>query len=71
MVFARRRSRIQQAIVEIDDASSGFLQFVVMALCGGQRGQRVHCQRDPLLACAANADPVHDRLQLPSAGHLV
>jgi hypothetical protein len=42
MVFARRWSRIQQAIVEIDDASSGFLQFVVMALRGDQRGQLVH-----------------------------
>jgi hypothetical protein len=30
MVFARRRSRIQQAIVETRDASSGFLQFVAM-----------------------------------------
>jgi hypothetical protein len=30
MVFARRRSRIQQAIVEIGDASSGFLRFVAM-----------------------------------------
>jgi len=31
MVFARRRRCIQQAIVEIGDASSGFLQFVAMA----------------------------------------
>lgn len=29
-MFARCRSRIQQAIVEIGDASSGFLQFVAM-----------------------------------------
>jgi hypothetical protein len=39
MVFARRRSRIQQAIVETDDASSGFLQYVVTAFRGDQRGQ--------------------------------
>jgi hypothetical protein len=31
MVFARRRSRIQRAKVEIGYASSGFLQFVAMA----------------------------------------
>ncbi|HEY1936166.1 MAG TPA: hypothetical protein VGG99_29520 [Acetobacteraceae bacterium] len=31
MVFARRLRRIQRAIVEIGDASSGFLQFVAMA----------------------------------------
>ena len=72
MVFARRRSRIQQAIVEIGDDSSGFLQFVVMAFRGDQRSQLVHRQRDPLLAYAApNADPVHARLHLPSAGHLL
>jgi hypothetical protein len=72
MVFARRRSRIQQAIVEIGDNSSGFLQFVVMAFRGDQRSQLVHRQRDPLLAYAApNADPVHARLHLPSAGHLL
>ena len=29
-MFARRRSRIQQAIVENGEASSGFLQFVAM-----------------------------------------
>jgi hypothetical protein len=33
-VFGRRRSRIQQAIVEIGEASSGFLQFVAMAFRG-------------------------------------
>jgi hypothetical protein len=31
VVFARRLRRIQRAIVEIGDASSGFLQFVAMA----------------------------------------
>jgi hypothetical protein len=41
MVFARRRSRIQQAVVEIGDASSGFLQFVAMAFRGDQRSQVV------------------------------
>jgi hypothetical protein len=72
MVFARRWSRIQQAIVEIDDASSGFLRFVVMTLCGDQRSQCVNRHRDPLVACAApNAGPVHGRLHLPSAGHLL
>jgi hypothetical protein len=51
--------RIQQAIVEIDDDSSGFLQFVVMAFRADQRSHLVHRQRDPLLAYAApNADPV-------------
>jgi hypothetical protein len=34
MVFARRRSRIQQAIVEIGEASSAFLQFVAMVFTG-------------------------------------
>jgi hypothetical protein len=53
MVFARRRSRIQQAIVEIGDASSGFLQFVAMAFRADQRSQVVHRHRDPLLAYAA------------------
>jgi hypothetical protein len=52
VVFARRRS-IQQAIVEIGDASSGFLQSVAMAFRGDQRSQLVHRQRDPLLAYAA------------------
>jgi hypothetical protein len=41
MVFARRRSRIQQANVEIGYASSGFLQFVAMAFRGGQDSQVV------------------------------
>jgi hypothetical protein len=36
VVFARRRSRIQQTIVEIGEASSGFLQFVAMAFRGDQ-----------------------------------
>jgi hypothetical protein len=72
MVFARRRSRIQQAIVEIGDASSGFLQFVAMAFRGDQRSQVVHRHRDPLLAYAApNADPVHGRLHVPSARDLL
>jgi hypothetical protein len=72
MAFARRRSRIQQAIVEIGDASSGFLQFVAMAFRGDQRSQVVHRHRDPLRAYAApNADPVHGRLHLPSARHLL
>jgi hypothetical protein len=31
MLFARRPSRIQHAIVEIGEASSGFIQFVAMA----------------------------------------
>ena len=39
MVFARRRSRIQQTIVEIGDASSGFLQFVAMGSRGDQRSK--------------------------------
>jgi hypothetical protein len=61
-VFAGRRSRIQQAIVEIGEASSGFLQFVPMAFRGDQRSQLVHRHCGPLLAYAApNADPVHDR----------
>jgi hypothetical protein len=39
MLFARRRSRTQQAIGEIGDASSGFLQFVAMgsAVINGTR----------------------------------
>jgi hypothetical protein len=41
VVFGPRRSRIQQAIVEIGDASSGFLQFVAMAFGGDQRDQPV------------------------------
>jgi hypothetical protein len=58
VVFARRRSHIQQAIVEIGEASSGFLQFVAMAFRGDQRGQLDRRHRDPLLAYAApNADP--------------
>jgi len=58
MVFARRRSRIQQANVEIGYASSGFLQFVAMAFRGDQHSQVVHRHRNPLLAYAApNADP--------------
>ena len=52
-MFARRMSRIQQAIVEIGEASSGFLQFVAMAFGGDQRSQPVHRHRDPLLAYAA------------------
>ncbi len=72
MAFARRRSRIQQAIVEIGDASFDFLQFVAMAFRADQRSQLVHRHRDPLLAYAApNADPVHGRLHLPSARHLL
>ena len=71
-MFARRRSRIQQAIVEIGYASSGFLQFVAMAFRGDQRSQVVHRHRDPLLAYAApNADPVHGRLHVPSARDLL
>jgi hypothetical protein len=71
-VFARCRSRIQHAIVEIGDVSSGFLQFVAMAFRGDQRSQLVHRHRDSLLAYAApNADPVHGRLDLPSARHLL
>ena len=71
-MFARRRSRIQQAIVEIGEASSGFLQFVPMAFRGDQRSQLVHRHRDPLLAYAApNADPVHGRLDVPSARDLL
>ena len=72
MAFVRRRSRIQQAMVEIGDASSGFLQFVPMAFRGDRRSQVVHRHRDPLLAYAApNADPVPGRLHLPSARHLL
>jgi hypothetical protein len=68
VVFARRRSRIQPAIVEMGEASSGFLQFVAMAF----RSQLVHRHRDPLLAFAApNADPVHGRLHVPSACDLL
>ena len=71
-MFARHRGRIQQAIVEIDEASSGFLQFVGMAFRGDQRSELVHRHRDPLLACAApNADPVPGRLHLPSARDLL
>jgi hypothetical protein len=71
VVFARRRSRIQQAIVEIDEASFGFLQFLAMAFRGDQRSQLVHRHRDPLLTCAApNADPVPGRLH-PSARDLL
>ncbi|MGY4646387.1 hypothetical protein [Mycobacterium sp. URHB0021] len=63
MVFARRRSRIQSVIVEIGDVSSGFLQYVAMALRNDHGSQFVHLHRDPLLAYAApNADPVHGRL---------
>jgi hypothetical protein len=63
MAFARRRSRTQQAIVEIHDASSGFSRFVVMALSGGQRSLLAHRQSDPLLAYATpNADPIRSRL---------
>jgi hypothetical protein len=62
VVFARRRSRIPQAIVEIGEASYGFLQLVPMAFRGDQRSPLVHRHRDPLLAYAApNADPVHGR----------
>jgi hypothetical protein len=68
MVFGRRRSRIQQAFVEIGEASSGFLQFVAMAFRRDQRSQLVHRHRDPLLAYAApNADPVDGRLHVRSA----
>jgi hypothetical protein len=63
MVFARRRSRIHQAIVEIGEASSGFLQLVAMVFRGGQRSQLVCRYCDPLLAFAApNAEPAHTRL---------
>jgi hypothetical protein len=41
MVFAQRLRCIQQAIVEIGDASSGFLQFVAMAFVGDQRSKVV------------------------------
>jgi hypothetical protein len=53
VVFARRLIRIHQAIVEIDEASSGLLQFVAMAFGGDQRSQPVHRHRDPLLTYAA------------------
>jgi hypothetical protein len=44
-----------------------------MAFRGDQRSQLVHRHRDPLLAYAAPnaADPVHDRLHVPSARHLL
>jgi hypothetical protein len=71
-VFARRRRRIQQAIVGIDEASSGFLQFVAMAFCGDQRSQLLHRHRDWLLAYAApNADPVLARLRTATARDLL
>lgn len=41
MLFALRLRCIQQAVVEIGDASSGFLQFVAMAFRGDQRGKVV------------------------------
>jgi hypothetical protein len=41
VVFARRLRHIQRAIVEIGDASSGFLQFVAMAFRGDQRSKVV------------------------------
>jgi hypothetical protein len=64
MVYAPRCTR--QTTVEIDDASSGFLPFVAMALRGDQRSQLVHRHRDQLLAYAApNADPVRGQLHLP------
>jgi hypothetical protein len=71
VVFARRRSGIRQAVVEIGDVSSGFSNFVAMAFRGDQRRQFVH-RRDPLLAYEApNADPVHDRLHLPCDRYLL
>jgi hypothetical protein len=43
-----------------------------MAFRGDQRSRLVHSHRDPLLAYAApNADPVHDRLHIPSACDLL
>jgi hypothetical protein len=43
-----------------------------MALRDDQRRQLVHRHRDPLLAYAApNADPVHGRLDVPSARDLL
>jgi hypothetical protein len=57
-VFGPRRSRIQQAIVGIGNASSGFLQFVAMAFGGDQRSQVVHRHREALPAYAGpTADP--------------
>jgi hypothetical protein len=44
-------------IVDIDDVSSGFLQYVAMAFRGDHGSQFVDRHRDPLLAYAApNAD---------------
>jgi hypothetical protein len=65
VVFARRRSRIQLAIVDIDDASSGFLQFVVMALRGAQHSQLEHRHRDRVMDYGerrARARPLKDRM---------
>jgi len=52
-VFARGRSRIRRAIVEIDEASSGLLQLVAMAFRGDQHSHFVHRHRDPLIAYTA------------------
>jgi len=57
--FVWRRSRIEPAMVEIGEASSGFLQFVAKAFCGDRRSRLVHRHRDPVRGTRApNADPV-------------
>jgi hypothetical protein len=71
MVFARSRSRIQQAIVEIGDASSGFSNL------WRWRSAVINAARSPTVIVTGcclmgpNADPVYGRLRAPSACDLL
>jgi len=71
-VFARHRSRIQHAIVEIGEASSCFLQFVPMpfAAINPASSSTVIATRCSAYA-GPNAGPVHGRLDVPSARDLL
>lgn len=72
-VFARRRSRIQQAIVGVGKASSGLLQFLAMGSAAITRPARPPPQRPVARSCGAArvAGPMHGRLHLPSARDLL
>jgi hypothetical protein len=70
-VFARRESRIQQAILEIGEASSGFLQFAAMAFRGDRRSSSSTVIVTGCCLIRPNADPIYGRLHLPGSRHLL
>ena len=71
MVFARRGTRIQQAIVEIGDASSGFLQFVAMGSAAIDAARCPPSSRPVARLGGPERRSVHGRLHVPSACDLL